>query len=115
MEEIAKTLKEVENPGSLMVGGVFIPMPRFRLRDVSFQMGFRRIDYDKIVDALADAAREGKTNPLIRGQFYVLRKDPQSDAEPGTIQTVTAYHKAPEPSRVCSEPINMQPLDLGLA
>lgn len=116
LEEIAKTLKEVENAGSLMVGGVFIPMPKFRLRDVPFQMGFRRINYDKIVDALANAARDGKTNPLLKGQFYVLSKDKdtQQDVESGTIQTVTAYRKAPEPNEVRSESVDMQPLDLGL-
>ncbi|MGE5593147.1 MAG: hypothetical protein ACM3X3_05640 [Betaproteobacteria bacterium] len=80
LEEVVKTLKEVENPGKLMVAGMFIPGPKFRLRDVAFQTGFRRINYDKVMDALTDATRAGKTNPLLKGQFYVLSKDTQPSA-----------------------------------
>jgi len=93
--EIAKVLKEVENPGKLMIGGMFMPASRFRLKDISFQMGFRRINYDKLLNALTDANRKDRQNPLLKGQFYVLDKTDNPSAESGYVQTVYGYHRAP--------------------
>ncbi len=98
--ETARLLEEeVGDPGKLVVGGMFVPIRRFYLKNAPLRMGFRRIDFGRLENALAHARRVGVKNPVLRGQFCVSKKSPINAPDKlgklRLIQTVRDYHKAP--------------------
>lgn len=69
LPEIVAALKDVANPGKLMVGGKFeqTPDPTVRLKDIRHQQGFRAFDWGGF---LADVASADAKHPVVRGHFY---------------------------------------------
>lgn len=95
LEEIAKRLKSLEEPGNPMVGGRFFEHQKVRLKDITFFRGFRRFNYEKFKEALEEwKSRHQDRTPVIRGQFYVSGPSGGEEAAEGEVQEVRGYTKA---------------------
>lgn len=95
LQDIMNAISDVKDVGKLLVSGTYREHVRFRLRDIPHQLGFRKLDYDKL---MAEVQRANRTNPLVRGQFYVFNANAHDTegGDNGLVSTVKHYRKKEE-------------------
>lgn len=95
LRDILDAINNVKDTGKLLITGQYEDHVRFRLRDISHQLGYRKVNYDKLMAAVQ---RANRVNPLIPGQFYVLDKPTTEGGKnnSGLIGTVENYRKKEE-------------------
>ena len=69
LPDIANRLETLKGKKTIMIGGSIQPLPRpIRLKDIKFQRGFRKFDFDQFYESYQEALKERKI--YLKGQFW---------------------------------------------